>query len=96
FSALFNALNCREFGLNSTIPNFFKNKLALQIIVVTGIIQIIFTQVFQSFFNSVSLDFDMWIKIILFASTILLSNEFVKLILRTMKNSRSMNSNSKN
>ncbi|MGO0916493.1 hypothetical protein ACTPEM_26000, partial [Clostridioides difficile] len=36
FSALFNALNCREFGLNSTIPNFFKNKLALQIIVVTG------------------------------------------------------------
>ncbi|MDX5724870.1 calcium-translocating P-type ATPase, PMCA-type [Clostridioides difficile] len=96
FSALFNALNCRELGLNSTIPNFFKNKLALQIIVVTGIIQIIFTQVFQSFFNSVSLDFDMWIKIILFASTILLSNEFVKLILRTMKNSRTMNFNSKN
>ncbi len=37
----------------------------------------------------------MWIKIILFASTILLSNEFVKLILRTMKNSRTINFNSK-
>ena len=24
FSALFNAFNCREFGLNSTIPNFLK------------------------------------------------------------------------
>lgn len=85
FSALFNAFNCREFGLNSTIPSFFKNKLAIQIIVITGICQVLFTQVFRSFFNSVSLDFNMWVKIILLSSTVLILNEIVKFILRIVR-----------
>ncbi|MEG1409412.1 MAG: calcium-translocating P-type ATPase, PMCA-type [Terrisporobacter sp.] len=85
FSALFNAFNCREFGLNSTIPNFFKNKLALEIIFITGITQVIFTQVFRQFFNSVSLGVDMWIKIILLSSMVLVLNEIVKFILRGLK-----------
>ncbi len=85
FCALFNALNCREFSLNSTIPNFFKNKLALQVIFITSVMQILFTQVFKSFFNSVSLGVDMWIKIILLASTVLILNEILKLILRVFK-----------
>ncbi|MGL6107470.1 cation-translocating P-type ATPase [Romboutsia sp.] len=85
FSALFNALNCREFGINSTIPNFFKNKLALRIIVITGICQIIFTQVFRSFFNSVPLGANMWLKIVLLSSTVLVLNEIVKFILRSVR-----------
>ena len=85
FSALFNAFNCREFGVNSIIPNFFKNKLALRIIFITGIAQIVFTQVFRGFFNTVSLNLVMWIKIILLSSIILVLNEVVKLILRVLK-----------
>lgn len=85
FCALFNALNCREFGLNSTIPNFFKNKLALQVILITSIAQILFTQVFKGFFNSVSLSHMMWFKIVILASTVLLLNEIVKFVLRAAK-----------
>ena len=49
FSAFCNAFNCREFNADSIIPNLFKNKLALQIISVTAIAQIIFTQLFKDF-----------------------------------------------
>ncbi|WP_419725353.1 calcium-translocating P-type ATPase, PMCA-type [Terrisporobacter petrolearius] len=82
FLALFNAFNCREFGSDSIIPNFTKNKLALQIISVTGIAQIFFVQIFQDFFNSVSLSFGIWIKIILVAASIVVVNEIVKLVIR--------------
>jgi Ca2+-transporting ATPase len=85
FSALFNALSCREFGLNSVIPNFFKNKLALYIIFITGIVQVIFTQIFKSFFNSVALSGFMWMKIILLSSMVLILNETLKFILRKVK-----------
>ena len=53
FLALFNALNCREFNTESIIPNFFKNKVALEIIGITGIAQIVLTQIFTDFFSSV-------------------------------------------
>ena len=85
FSVLFNALNCREFGIRSTLPNFFKNKLALEVIGLTAILQVLFTQVFNKFFNSVPLSPVMWVKIILLSSTILVINEIVKYILRTMR-----------
>ena len=91
FLALFNAFNCREFGSDSIIPNFTKNKLALQIICVTGIAQIFFVQVFKDFFNSVSLDFGLWIKIILVSSSIVIVNEIVKLIIRLFKPKASEN-----
>lgn len=82
FLALFNSFNCREIGLNSIIPNFFKNKIALQIISATAIAQLIFTEVFKGFFNAVSLSASMWIKIILVASTVVIVNEIGKFILR--------------
>ena len=85
FSALFNALNCREFGLNSTIPNLFKNKLALEVIFMTAVAQIVFTQVFKGFFNSVALSVSMWIKIILLSSMVLVLNEIVKFVFRVIK-----------
>ena len=88
FSALFNALNCREFGLNSTIPNFYKNKLALEVIFFTAVAQILFTQIFREFFSSVPLSAVMWCKIILLSSMVLILNEIVKLALRIVKKQR--------
>ena len=88
FCALFNALNCREFNSNSTIPNFFKNKLALQVIFVTAIVQILFTQVFKNFFNSVALDVMTWVKVILLASSIIVVNELVKFVIRLFKGNK--------
>lgn len=85
FSALFNAFNCREFGIDSIIPNFFKNKIALQIIVATGIAQIIFTEVFTGFFNSVALSPIAWIKILALSAMVIVVNEAVKLVLRVTK-----------
>ena len=85
FSALFNALNAREFGLDSIIPNLFKNKLILKVLLVTGIAQILFTNIFQDFFNSVALDIITWLKVLLTASTIVFVNELVKFVVRKIK-----------
>lgn len=82
FSALFNAFNCREFGMDSIIPNFMKNKLAIKVILCTGIAQILFTQIFREFFSSVPLSFMMWLKVLILSSMIIIVNEIVKFILR--------------
>ncbi|WP_042275693.1 calcium-translocating P-type ATPase, PMCA-type [[Clostridium] dakarense] len=85
FNALFNAFNCREFGLNSAATNFFKNKLAIQVIIITGVLQILVIQLCPGLFNAVSLDTSMWIKIILSSSAVLLINELIKFILRNIR-----------
>lgn len=85
FSALFNAFNCREFGLDSIIPNFFKNTIAIKTIIITGIAQIIFTQVFTTFFNSVALSPLMWLKVLGLAFMIIVINEIVKFTVRTIR-----------
>ncbi|MFT8348100.1 calcium-translocating P-type ATPase, PMCA-type [Clostridium saccharoperbutylacetonicum] len=86
FSALFNAFNCREFGLDSIIPNFLKNTIAIKTIIITGIAQIIFTQVFTTFFNSVALSPIMWLKVSGLAFMIIVINEIVKFTVRTIRN----------
>ena len=85
FSALFNAFNCREFGTDSILPNFTKNKTALTIISITAIAQLIFTEVFSKFFDSVPLSAVMWGKVILLAFMIIVVNEVVKFVLRLFK-----------
>lgn len=85
FNALFNAFNCREFGLNSAVNNFLKNKLAIKVIIITGALQILVIQSWPGLFNAVSLDINMWIKIILSSSTVLLINELIKFILRNLR-----------
>ncbi|WP_261292050.1 calcium-translocating P-type ATPase, PMCA-type [Paraclostridium sordellii] len=82
FLALFNALNCREFNTESIIPNFFKNKVALEIIGITGVAQIVLTQVFTDFFSSVPLDLMTWVKIILASFSIIVINEVVKIVIK--------------
>ncbi|MGO1044520.1 calcium-translocating P-type ATPase, PMCA-type [Clostridioides difficile] len=85
FSALFNAFNCREFNADSIFPNFTHNKLALQIIVLTGIAQVIFTQLFQDFFNSVAMDVMTWVKVLCVAASVVVVNEVVKYVIRLVK-----------
>ncbi|EHI97859.1 calcium-translocating P-type ATPase, PMCA-type [Clostridium sp. DL-VIII] len=85
FNALFNAFNCREFGIDSILPNFLKNTTAIKTILITGIAQIIFTQFFTTFFNSVTLSLLMWIKVVALSLLIIILNEVIKFILRFTK-----------
>uniref|UniRef100_UPI00307A49E4 calcium-translocating P-type ATPase, PMCA-type n=1 Tax=Zhenhengia sp. TaxID=2944208 RepID=UPI00307A49E4 len=55
FSVLFNAFNCREFGIASIFPNFTKNKMFLRVIALTACLQILITQFVGKFFNAVPL-----------------------------------------
>ena len=87
FSALFNAFNCREFGTGSIFPNLTKNKLALKIIGLTAILQIIMIQYLNKFFNATPLSFMMWMKVIACGSLVVVINEIMKLIMRTLKRS---------
>ncbi|MBQ1274724.1 MAG: HAD-IC family P-type ATPase, partial [Cellulosilyticum sp.] len=87
FSVLFNALNCREFGTGSIFPNLFKNRLALEIIGLTAILQIIMIQYVGGFFNAMPLSSEMWMKIIGCGSLVVIINELVKEGLRILKRS---------
>lgn len=82
FLVLFNAFNCREFGIASIFPNFTKNKIALQVIAATGAVQIFITQFIGQFFNAVPLQQSMWAKIILVGASVVLVNEVLKLVMR--------------
>lgn len=88
FCALFNAFNCREMGMASIVPNFLANKLALQIIGGTAVCQLVFTQIFNKFFNTVPLSVSMWIKVIATAACIIVVNEVVKFVIRLVKGSK--------
>lgn len=88
FCALFNAFNCREIGVKSILPNFFSNKMALQVIGITAIAQLLFTQIFNTFFNTVPLSGIMWLKIIGTASLIIVINEIGKAMIRLMSGNK--------
>ena len=82
FSVLFNAFNCREFGIASIFPNFAKNKMFLNVIALTACLQIVITQFVGKFFNAVPLTANMWCKIILVSLSVILVNEVLKLVFR--------------
>ena len=88
FCALFNAFNCREVGAKSIIPNFFSNKMAIQVIGITAVAQLLFTQIFNTFFNTVPLSGIMWLKIIGTASLIIVINEIGKAVIRLMSGNK--------
>lgn len=85
FSVLFNALNCREFGTGSIFPNLLKNKLALEIIGLTAVLQVVMIQYAGGFFNAMPLSLEMWLKIIACGSLVVLVNEGTKELLRLLK-----------
>jgi len=80
--AIFNALNCREFGITSIKENFFKNKTALAMLTVTLILQIIATQYTSRFFDAVAISFNMWVRIIITGLSVVLFSEILKAVLR--------------
>ena len=82
FLVLFNAFNCREFGIASIFPNFTKNKMFLKVIALTACLQILITQFVGKFFNAVPLSAQMWSKIILVGCSVIVVNEVIKLGLR--------------
>jgi len=82
--AIFNALNCREFGVTSVTENFFKNKTALVMLTGTLILQVVATQFASGFFDAVPMTFNLWVRIIMAGSSVVLFSELVKLILRTI------------
>lgn len=82
FSVLFNAFNCREFGIASIFPNFTKNKMFLRVIALTACLQILITQFVGKFFNAVPLTANMWGKIILVGLSVIIVNEVLKLVFR--------------
>ena len=69
-------------GSASIIPNFLANKIALEIIGGTAVMQLVFTQIFNKFFNTVPLSVGMWIKVIGLAACIIVIDEVVKFVLR--------------
>lgn len=79
FLVLFNAFNCREFGIASIFPNFTKNKMFLKVIALTACLQILITQFVGKFFNAVPLSAQMWGKIICVGFSVIVVNEVLKL-----------------
>ena len=86
--AIFNALNCREFGITSITENFFKNKTALAMLTGTLVLQIVATQFTSGFFDAVPMSANLWGRIIATGFTVVLFSELLKLILRSMNSKR--------
>jgi len=86
--AIFNALNCREFGITSIKENFFKNKAALGMLLGTLILQVVATQYASGFFNAVPLSLNMWLRIIATGSTVVIFSELLKLTIRNANTKR--------
>ncbi|MGL6174584.1 MAG: calcium-translocating P-type ATPase, PMCA-type [Cellulosilyticaceae bacterium] len=82
FSVLFNAFNCREFGIASIFPNLTQNKFVVCILGITAVLQIGITQFAGKFFNTTPLSGEMWVKILAVSSSIIIFNEIIKLALR--------------
>ena len=86
--AIFNALNCREFGITSIKDNFFKNKTALLMLLITMILQIVATQFASRFFDSVPMNLTMWGRIISTGLSVVVFSELLKFSLRTLNRKR--------
>lgn len=79
---LFNAFNCRQLDAQSIVSNLLKNKLMLIVTLCTFVLQIIIVQLANAVFNTVSLDFMLWIQLILIAFSVIIISEIVKFIIR--------------
>lgn len=81
---LFNAFNCRELSDTSMFTNFNNNRLMLGTFALTFVLQVVITQYGGLFYNTVPLSFNLWVKITLLGSTILIVNELAKAIERAI------------
>jgi len=86
--AIFNALNCREFGITSVTENFFRNKTALAMLAGTLILQIVATQFASGFFDSVPMSVSMWVRIIATGFSVVVFSELLKFTIRSVNGKR--------
>ena len=86
--AIFNALNCREFGITSVSENFFRNKTALAMLTATLILQIAATQFISGFFDAVPMSISMWARIIATGSSVVVFSELLKFVIRSINGRR--------
>lgn len=79
---LFNAFNCRELHSTSIFKHLFSNRVMLVVISITFIMQVLIIQFAGAFFGTVPLGLDMWLKIFVLTSSVVIISETVKLIFR--------------
>ena len=79
---LVNAFNSREIGNQSIFRNLFGNKLMLGAFAAVFVLQIIITQFGGTLYRTVPLEFNMWLKILGIALTVVIPSEIVKLLAR--------------
>ncbi len=77
---IFNAFNAREFKCESIFKHIHNNKFMLGMIGITFMIQVLVTQFGGNVFKTVPLDFNIWMKMIGYASTVIIFSEIVKII----------------
>ena len=82
---LFNAFNCRELDNTPMFRNLLRNKLMLGVFLLVLVLQFLITQFGAAVFETVALSAGMWLKMVLTALTVIVLNELVKLVMRTMK-----------
>lgn len=87
---LWNAFNCREFGVRSIFPNLHKNKAMLGIVFLTFLIQVLVTQLGGSVFKTVPLETELWFKMLGFTFSVVAFSELLKLIMRVYNLSKTV------
>jgi len=85
---LFNAFNCRELHQDSLFKHLLSNRLMLIAIAVTFVLQVLLTQYAGSFFSTVPLPPDLWLKLFAVASSVVVFSEVVKWGMRKRGTSR--------
>ena len=79
---IINALNCRKLNYESSLKYGFKNKKMFLSLLITFILQVIITQWGGVVFNTVPLEWTMWVKLILVALGIFVYDELLTMLYR--------------
>ena len=79
---LFNAFNCRALDGSGVFNGILGNKAMLIVLACTFALQVVITQFGGAMFGTVPLSFDMWIKIVATASTVIIASEVFKQLQR--------------
>ena len=81
---LFNAFNCRELDDTPMYRNLFNNRLMLGVFVLVLFLQVAITQVGGAVFETVPLSLGLWAKILGVSCTVVILNEGVKAVRRSI------------
>jgi len=82
---LFNAFNCRELHNDSIFKHLFKNKTMLAITGCTFILQILFTQYADEFFDTVPLPLSLWLTLFAVTFSVVAVSELIKLVYKCFR-----------